>query len=184
MIQDPAVLKILDIFDRMKIEYMISGSVASMFYGRPRMTHDIDLVVNISLDSALSLCRELIDECYISEEGIKEALANKTMFNIIHNNSGFKIDCWILTDSDFDISRFSRRQKHRVEERDIYFSTPEDTLIIKLIWLKESGHKKHAEDISDLLRLFPGKLDYEYVWKWIDKLGLQHEAGVVELQRQ
>ena len=184
MIQDPAVLKILDIFDRMKIEYMISGSVASMFYGRPRMTHDIDLVVNISLDSALSLCRELIDECYISEEGIKEALANKTMFNIIHNNSGFKIDCWILTDSDFDISRFSRRQKHKVEERDIYFSTPEDTLIIKLIWLKESGHKKHAEDISDLLRLFPGKLDYEYVWKWIDKLGLQHEAGVVELQRQ
>jgi hypothetical protein len=162
---------------------MISGSVASMFYGKPRMTHDIDLVVDINLDSALSLYREIIDEYYISEEGIKDALANKTMFNIIHNRSGFKIDCWILTDSEFDISRFSRKQKHKVEERDLYFSTPEDTLIIKLMWLKESGHNKHAEDISDLLRLFPGKLDYEYIWKWLDKLGLQREAGVVDLRR-
>jgi hypothetical protein len=184
VIQDFAVSKILDIFIRKKIEYMISGSVASMFYGKPRMTHDIDLVVSISLDSALSLYRELIDEYYISEEGIKDALANKTMFNIIHNSTGFKIDCWILTDSEFDISRFSRKQKHKVEERDLYFSTPEDTVIIKLIWLKESGHKKHAEDITDLLRLFPGKLDYEYIWRWIEKLGLHREAGVVELPGQ
>lgn len=184
MIQDPAVLKILDIFDRKKIGYMISGSVASMFYGKPRMTHDIDLVVNISLDLALSLYREIIDEYYISEEGIKDALVNKTMFNIIHNSTGFKTDCWILTDSEFDISRFSRKQKHKVEERDLYFSTPEDTLIVKLMWLKESGHKKHAEDVSDLLRLFPGKLDYEYIWKWIEKLGLRREAGVVDLPGQ
>ena len=163
---------------------MISGSVASMFYGRPRMTHDIDLVVSISLDSALSLLRDIIDEYYISEEGIKDALANKTMFNIIHNISGFKIDCWILTNSEFDISRFSRRQKHKVEERDLYFSTPEDTLIIKLMWLKGSGHKKHAEDVSDLLRLFPGTLEYEYIWKWIEKLGLQREADLVKLPGQ
>ncbi len=184
MIQDPAVLKILNIFDKNKIEYMISGSVASMFYSKPRMTHDIDLVVDIRLKSALLLYKEVIDEYYISEEGINDALANKTMFNLIHNDTGFKIDCWILTDSEFDISRFARRQKHKVDDREFYFSTPEDTLLIKLVWLKESGYKKHSKDISDLLRLFPGNLDYEYIWSWIEKIDLQDEAAVVSLRHE
>lgn len=184
MIQDPAVLEILDILDRGKIKYMISGSVASMFYSKPRMTHDIDLVVDIRPKSALLLYKEVIGEYYISEEGINDALANKTMFNLIHNDTGFKIDCWILTDSEFDISRFARRQKHKVDDREFYFSTPEDILLIKLVWLKESGYKKHSKDISDLLRLFPGKLDFAYIWSWIGNLSLQHEASLVNLSSE
>jgi len=181
VIQDPAVLEILDILDKGKIKYMISGSVASMLYGKPRMTHDIDLVVDITLNSAMELYENVKERYYISEEGIRDALTNSTMFNLIHNRSGFKIDCWILTDSEFDVSRFNRKQKHKIDGREFYFSAPEDTLLIKLIWSKESGYRKHLEDISDLLRLFPGKLDLAYIWNWIEKLSLHQEASVVNL---
>lgn len=181
MIQDPAVLEILDILNKGKIEYMISGSVATMFYGKPRLTHDIDLVIDITLDSALEFFNRVKDRYYISEEGIRDAITNRTMFNIIHTESGFKIDCWILTETEFDVSRFRRKQKHKVGGKELFFSAPEDTLLIKLVWLKESGYKKHAEDVSDLIRLFPGKLDYAYVWSWVEKLALHHEADVVNL---
>jgi len=182
VIEGPAVLEILEILDRVNIQYMISGSVASMFYGEPRLTHDIDLVIDINIRSAKALYEKAKDDYYISMEGVRDALENKTIFNLIHNETGFKIDFWILTESEFDISRFGRRRKHRIEGKDYYFSTPEDTILIKLLWLKESGFKKHQDDISGLLRFFPGKLDYLYIWNWIEKLGLRREAGLVNLQ--
>lgn len=181
MIQDPAVLTIIDILEKKGIDYIVSGSVASMFYAKPRMTHDIDLVINISFEDAMSLAAEIKDRYYVSEEGIRDALANKTMFNLIHNESGFKIDCWILTDSDFDLARLKRKQKHKINGREVYFSSAEDTLLIKLKWLKESGYNKHREDILDLVRFLPGKLDYGYIWTWIDKLGLRKTAVDLEL---
>lgn len=181
MIQDQAFLEILDFFDTRNIEYMISGSVASMFYGKPRMTHDIDLVIDISLKSAIELYEKVKERYYISEEGIRDAVAHETTFNLIHNETGFKIDCWILTESEFDVSRFKRRQKHKIDGKELYFSSPEDTVIIKLVWFKESGYRKHMEDVSDMLRLFPGNLDLEYMRNWIGRLGLQHEAGVANL---
>ncbi len=181
MIQDPAVLKVLDLFENEKIDYMISGSVASMMYAKPRMTHDIDIVVDLKAPSSLKLIEKTQNEYHISEEGIKDAIANNTMFNLIHIETGFKIDCWILTDSSFDGSRFARRQRHKIDGREFFFSTPEDTLLIKLVWLKDSENEKHAEDISDLLRLYPGKLDLDYIWKWIEKLGLRYQADMVKL---
>ena len=122
MISHRDVLYLLDLLNNRNIPYMVSGSVASMYYGEPRLTHDIDLVVDIGLDQALSLVDLLGKQFYISEEGIKDALMHQSMFNIIHNETGLKIDFWILTDSEYDRSRFKRRVTHTIEGKKYYFS--------------------------------------------------------------
>jgi len=182
VIQHPAVSRLLDLLDESDVDYMISGSVASMFYGEPRLTHDVDIVVDIDLQSALGLQNFLTDEYYISEEGIRDALANRTMFNIIHHESGLKIDFWILTDSEFDKSRFNRRVRHKIAGRDYFFSSPEDTILIKLLWKRESDHGKHIDDVRSMVRIFPGNLDYNYLKFWITKLGLKKESGLAGLR--
>lgn len=176
MISHPAVIELLNLLNERKIPYMISGSVASMYYGEPRLTHDVDLVVDIKLDEALSLANLLSDQFYISEEGINDALKSKTMFNIIHNETGLKIDFWILTNSKFDNIRFNRRVKHIIEGQIYYFSSLEDTILIKLIWFKASGYVKHDEDIKSILKLNYENLDKKYLKKWIMELDLDIQA--------
>jgi hypothetical protein len=182
MIGHPAVIGLLNLLNERQIPYMISGSVASMFYGEPRLTHDLDLVIDIRLEEALGLQEVFGKQYYISEEGIKDALKHKTMFNIIHHDTGMKIDFWILTDSGFDRSRFKRRVQHLVEGTNYYFSSIEDTILIKLIWLKDSDHVKHADDIRGIIRLNGELLDKMYLRSWIIDLDLGAQAILVGLE--
>jgi hypothetical protein len=176
LIGHPVVIDLLNLLNNRRIQYMISGSVASMYYGEPRLTHDIDLVVDIKLEKALGLVDLLGENYYISDEGIKNALIHQTMFNIIHNDTGLKIDFWILTDSEFDVSRFERRVVHIIEGTKYFFSSLEDTILVKLIWLKESGHSKHGDDINSMIELNNDKLDRNYLNKWILFLDLGTQA--------
>ncbi len=182
MIQHPAVSRLLDLLDELNIDYMISGSMASMYYGEPRLTHDVDIVVDIDLLTALSIQNLLMDEFYGSEEGIRDAISNRTMINIIHHESGLKIDFWILTDSEFDKSRFKRRVQHNIARRDYFFSSAEDTILIKLLWMRESNHSKHIDDVKSIVRIFPGNLDNNYLKLWIEKLGLERESELASLK--
>lgn len=182
MIQHPAVPLLLDLLDNLNIDYMISGSMASMYYGEPRLTHDVDIVVDVDLYTALSIQNPLMDEFYVSEEGIRDAISNRTMFNVIHRESGLKIDFWILTHSEFDKSRFKRRVKHNIAGRDYFFSSAEDTILIKLLWMRESNHSKHIADVKSIVRIFPGNLDYNYLKFWIEELGLKKKADLASLK--
>jgi hypothetical protein len=181
VITHPIIIELLNLLNDHRIPYMLSGSVASMYYGEPRLTHDVDLVVDIKLDQALSLVGLLGDRFYISEEGIKDALEHQTMFNVIHNETGLKIDFWILTNSKFDSSRFSRRTAHKIEGINYFFSSLEDMILIKLVWFKESGHMKHADDIRGMLNFNKNKLDVKYLKNWITLLDLDDQTKQIGL---
>jgi hypothetical protein len=181
VISHPVVIDLLNLLNERRIPYLVSGSVASMYYGEPRLTHDVDLVVDIKLDQALSLVNPLGERFYISEEGIKDALEHQTMFNVIHNDTGLKIDFWILTNSKFDESRFARRIAHKIEGKSYYFSSLEDTILIKLVWFKKSGHIKHSDDIRGMLNFNKDKLDIEYLNNWISSLELDDQIKQIGL---
>ena len=182
MIQHPAVQKILNVLEDLRIGYMLSGSVATTYYGEPRLTHDVDIVIDVDLKTAMQLLAPLSTEYYISEDGIRDAVANETMFNAIHDESGLKIDFWILTESDFDRSRFERRIAHSVGGQQCYFTSPEDTIVIKLKWIRESGHAKHVDDVKNMIKVLQGNLDYGYIGLWVQKLGLREEAEITGLK--
>lgn len=172
MIQEDLLVKVTAKLHRLKIPYMITGGIAVIFYGRPRLTHDFDLVVTIKPGQIPSLMKAFQDEFYISQEAIQDALDRQNMFNMIHFDSGIKVDFWIIQASEFDRKRFERKQKHSYGGKEIYFSSPEDIILKKILWFKESEIQKHLEDAFGILEI-QQSLDFDYLKMWADKLGIQ-----------
>ncbi|MEW6202821.1 MAG: hypothetical protein AB1546_12650 [bacterium] len=172
MIQEDVLKKVVNRITSLNIPYMIVGGIGVIFYGKPRMTHDVDVLVDIDPSSADRIKESFKDEFYISEDAIKEAINNRSMFNIVHHESGIKIDFWVLEDNDYDIQRFKRRQKHKVGGIVMFFSSPEDLILKKLLWYKKSEIEKHLDDAYGILRLQHERLDYEYLNKWAEELSV------------
>ena len=104
----------------------------------------------------------------------KEAIKNNNQFNVLDINEGDKIDFWILTDSKFDRSRFSRRKKVRMFGFETYISAPEDTILQKLFWSKLSGESiKQYKDALSVFEIQYGDLDIKYMTSWSKKLDIE-----------
>lgn len=55
---------------------MVTGSVASSYHGRPRSTHDADIVIDPSLDQLEALVRSLLDAgFYVDDERARDAFS-------------------------------------------------------------------------------------------------------------
>uniref|UniRef100_A0A7C6A8K0 Nucleotidyltransferase family protein n=1 Tax=candidate division WOR-3 bacterium TaxID=2052148 RepID=A0A7C6A8K0_UNCW3 len=149
-----------------KIPYMITGALAVNYHGNPRMTHDIDLVAQITnLD--IPKIKELFNnEFFVSEESINAALREFSMFNIIHKDTGLKIDFWILKGDEYSQEAFARRKLYPYQEIKISLATPEDMIISKLEWFKLSDIDKHYFDALGIYRIQKGNLDLDYINKW------------------
>lgn len=158
-----------------KIPYMITGSWSSIYYGRPRASHDIDFVVELpieNIEKTLHLFSLLPDSFMIQLDTIKEAIENKNQFQILHLLTMLKMDFWILTDQEFDKNRFTRRKKIKLFNQFMQMATPEDTIIQKLIWYSKGEVEKHLIDAAFVLKIQRGNLDQKYMQFWIKKLKL------------
>ncbi len=176
MIQEDLLVKVIDRINSLKIPYMITGGIAVIFFGKPRLTHDFDIVVEIKSDQIQPLVETFGKDFYISAESIRDALDHHSMFNMIHFDSGIKVDFWMLRDVEFDKKRFERRQRHTYTGREIVFSSPEDIILKKLLWFKESEIEKHLEDALGILEI-QQNLDIDYLKEWAKKLTVQTLLG-------
>lgn len=159
-----------------KIPYMITGSWSSIYYGRPRASHDIDFVVELPIENIERIIRvfsKLPETFMLQLETIKEAIENKSLFQVVHLPTTLKVDFWVLTDRGFDIARFMRRKKVKLFNQFMEMSTPEDTVIQKLIWYKKGGIEKHLVDAAFVLQIQGKNLDKEYLNGWLKKLKLE-----------
>lgn len=172
------------------IPYMITGSVSVIFYGRPRASHDIDFVVEVSQenldhvkDTFLSLPH---DEFLVDILQIENALNGLNQFNVLHLPTMLKLDFWLLTDESFDKERFKRRMKLKVFKQPMTFSTAEDTILKKLLWYKESKIEKHFIDAAFIYQIQLEKLDNQYLKLWAEKhktIKLLEELAAVDLEQ-
>jgi hypothetical protein len=79
--------------DRIGCPRFTTGSVASMVYGEPRFTNDIDIVVRLDERKAREVAAAFVgDDWYVSTEAAVEAVRHHGMFNIIHVPSGLNAD--------------------------------------------------------------------------------------------
>ncbi|MBI3103717.1 nucleotidyl transferase AbiEii/AbiGii toxin family protein [Candidatus Daviesbacteria bacterium] len=159
-----------------KILYMITGSWSSIYYGRPRASHDIDFVVELpikNVDQTTQLFSKLPDTFMTQLETIKEAIESKNQFQVIHLPTMLKMDFWILTDGEFDQNRFSRRRRVKLFNQFMKMATPEDTIIQKLIWYSKGQTEKHLVDAAFVLKIQGKNLDQNYLRTWIKKLKLE-----------
>lgn len=172
MSQQELLTRVLTALDGASIDYLVTGSVASSLQGEPRATHDVDLVVALAPSAVPGLLAAFPPpEFFLSEEAIREAIRNRSMFNLLALDTGDKVDFWLLTDEPFDRARFAR--KHTVQTRagPMKLSAPEDTILAKLRWCRLSGGSE--KQFTDALRVYElqrDKLDVAYLSDWAARL--------------
>jgi hypothetical protein len=153
------------------ISYMVTGSMAANFYAVPRMTRDIDLVIELSewdLDRVIRLFQQ---DYYIDRDMVQRAVRDHGMFNIIHNALVVKVDCVVRKETEYRREEFARRRGVSVAGQQVFLVSPEDLILSKLDWARESRSQMQLDDVRNLLRSVQG-LDTEYLDRWADRLGL------------
>ena len=163
-----------DVLESLGVEYMIGGSQASIYYGEPRLTRDIDVVVDLGAQHLPAfLGRFPAGEFYVDGEAAREAVETARQFNIIHPASGLKIDVYVNPDTPYDRTRLGRRQKLPVLSGvEAYFARPEDVILYKLIYSQQSGSELHLRDVLGILSVSGPELDEAYIEEWAGRLGL------------
>jgi hypothetical protein len=155
------------------IPYMVVGSVASIIYGEPRMTKDMDLVVDLLPSDAIRIESLFpFEGFYVPHpEILRQEIAERGQFNLVHHDSGLKIDLVVRRESDFAKTEFSRRRRIPFWEGfEAFVATPEDVIIKKLDFYREGKSAKHLQDIRGILA--QTEVDEGYVESWAGKLGL------------
>ena len=175
MSQQELLNKVVQALNANKIDYMITGSVASSFYGEPRSTHHIDVVISIGAPDVGRLAESFPEnEFYFDKEAFVDAIKNKRMVNVIDVREGDKIDFWVLSDEVFSRESFGRKTEVGFMGISIKFPTPEDVIISKLKWAKESGgSEKQIRDVAGVYEVCRDMLDLKYIEKWIQRLALK-----------
>src|SRR5258708_32562934 len=151
------------------IQYMLTGSFALSYYAQPRMTRDIDIVVALEPKDADSVVALFEDDYYVPRNALVRAIANQTLFNIIHSESIFKVDCIIRKDTEYRRLEFERRQRVEVDDLKIWIVSKEDLIISKLHWAKDSHSEFQLRDVRNLLK---SGYDADYVKGWTGKFDL------------
>lgn len=171
-----------DVCDRLELTYLVVGSTATIAYGEPRFTNDIDIVVDLPNESIAEFCAGFPDaDFYISEPGVRDAVSRSAQFNVIHPASGLKIDFIVLSNSPFDLSRRKRRRDLPVlEEGPTWFASPEDVILKKMVYYQEGGSDKHLRDVAGVLRIQAEKFDRDYVAKWAAELGVEEVWKLIQ----
>lgn len=154
-----------------EIPYMLTGSFAANFYATPRMTRDIDIVIEIRLAEVAKIFQIFQKDFYVDKVSINEAIKHQSMFNIIHNEQVFKIDFIVRKDDEYRLVEFKRKQRICLDDVSIWIVSPEDLIISKLFWAKDSLSEIQIRDVKNLL-LTVHQLDLDYIREWIDKLNL------------
>ena len=166
--------RVVGVLERLRVPYLVTGSVAAMAYGEPRLTNDIDIVAGLKSTDIPAFVREFPpEEFYVSEDAARDAVLRRSQFNVIHSHSGSKIDVIIQKDTPFDRSRFARTRTILSAKRiGAKFASPEDVILKKLEYYREGGSEKHLRDIAGMLRISAEEIDRHYIEQWAATLGL------------
>lgn len=153
------------------IPHMVTGSMAANFYATPRMTRDIDLVVELREGDVGRMVALFQDDYYIDRDMVEQAVRTRSMFNMIHNALVVKVDCVVRKDSEYRREEFSRRRTVNIDGQPVTIVAPEDLILSKLEWAKESRSQMQLDDVRNLLRTVQS-LDQAYLAQWAERLGL------------
>ena len=154
------------------IPYMVTGSMAMNFYAVPRMTRDIDLVVELSERDADRVVHLFREEFYVDPETVQRAIGTKGMFNIIHNAYVLKVDFVVRKDSDYRREEFARKRPVFLQGREVFLVAPEDLILSKLEWAKDNRSALQLDDVRNLVRSVQ-ELDKDYLARWANRLGIE-----------
>jgi hypothetical protein len=157
--------------DPISIPYMLTGSLAMAIYAVPRMTRDIDAVIECSPEDATRIFSLFEPDCYVDIERIHEAASRRTKFNIIHNEWIVKADFIVRKNEPYRNTEFARRRQFEIQGSVIWVVAPEDLILSKLVWAKESGSEIQKRDAGAIAAAV-ADLDWTYLRQWAADLSV------------
>jgi hypothetical protein len=141
-VEQPEVVRhTLGVLERLAVPYAIVGSFASIAYGEPRYTRDIDILIDMPDDRVADLCHEFpAPEWYVNEQAARSAVRDRRQFNVIHIGSGNKIDFIVSRRDPWCRLQFERRQTVGVLDNLAGFAVhPEDVILGKLLYFQDGA---------------------------------------------
>ena len=160
------------------IPYMIGGSVAAIFYGEPRLTHDVDFVVFLNSNDVQQFTQIFPDsDFYVPplEVIADEVARERGHFNFIHQATGFKADFYPAGRDDLNAWGFRFKKEIQFEGETVTLAPPEYVIVRKLEYFREGGSEKHLRDIRSMLAVSSEQIDVALLKEWLRRLGLEAE---------
>jgi len=163
--------------EQLNLRYLVTGSTATIAFGEPRFTNDIDIVLDLPAEQIDNFCKLFPEsDFYLSRQAARSAVRLKSQFNVIHPASGLKVDFMVFAPSEFNTSRMLRgRDLPALDDCVVRFASPEDVILMKLKYYKEGGSEKHLRDIRGVLAIQGDKIDRQYIVEWAAKLSVVEE---------
>jgi hypothetical protein len=171
--EEDALDRVIRMLERLEIPYMITGSLAASHHGRPRATHDADVVIDPDPAQLDTLVRDLDNSnFYVDAATARDAFESRRQFNVIETTHACKIDLIIRKDRAFSREEFSRRQRVDVGfGRPLSMITPEDSILSKLEWARRADSERQLRDAAAIAEMNP-TLDRGYIGRWAEVLGV------------
>lgn len=154
-----------------QMPYMVTGSMAANYYAVPRMTRDIDIVVELSPGDIDRLCDLFQGDFYVDRDTVRAAIGEQGVFNAIHVERVVKVDFIVRKDTEYRRAEFARRRRVSADGVEFFLAAPEDLIISKLEWGRDSHSEVQRADVRNLLASV-ADLDRDYIVRWVDRLGL------------
>lgn len=173
-----------DKLNQLNIPYCITGSVATIIYGQPRLTHDIDIVVNLQI-SLISRLFDLFpkEEFYLPPEDVlitEIRRETRGHCNIFHLETSFKADFYFVNNDDFLLWAIENARNIIYESSILRVAPPEYVIIKKLEFYKEGKSQKHLIDIKSILDYSSDIIDFNFLKNLITKYGLSNQWNELE----
>lgn len=165
--------------NQLQIRYLVSGSVASMLYGEPRVTHDIDLIVFLRFENMAQLAEVFPAPVFYlpPAEVIAIEMARETHghFNVIHSDSGLKADFYTANRDGLHGWAFGHARQYSFGGITIPVAPPEYVIVRKLEYFREGGAEKHLRDIRGMLAVSGEQINRSELNEWILRRHLEAE---------
>ncbi len=163
--------------NRLGLDYMVTGSMAVIVYGEPRLTHDVDIVLVLPANAIAQLHDAFpLDQFYCPPVEVLATEARRVErghFNLIHHATGFKADVYLAGDDPLHRAGLSKRRRIEVGGEAVQVAPPEYVIVRKLEYHREGGSEKHLLDIQSMLELSGEQIDLAEIQTWVTRLHLQ-----------
>jgi len=165
--------------NKLGLRYMVTGAVASIIYSGPRLTHDIDLVVELGPEKAEEIPKVFSPKefyCPPIENIRQEALRSvRGHFNIIHHETGFKADVYIAGQDELHHWALQHRRQLEIEGDTIWLAPPEYVILRKLEYYREGKSEKHLVDIAGMIEVSSDQIGFGELERKTEEYGLEEE---------
>jgi len=163
--------RVVELLNKGKYEYALTGSMAMSFYTVPRMTRDADILIKLFAKDTDEFFKIFSHDYYIDKNMLNDSIKSRTMFNILDKKTFFKIDFIFNKRDEFEEMIFQRKTKMKVSSLVVHVISIEDLMIAKLNWAKDSFSEMQLNDIRQLTK---NNFDKNYVLSWVKNLNLEN----------